>query len=41
VLRRHGVESFRPEPGTPFDRPEARVVRIVDTNDPACANYVA
>ena len=38
---RHGVEPSRPEPGTPFDRHEARAVGTVDTDDPARANHVA
>lgn len=41
MLRRHGVEPFRPEPGAPFDRHESRAVRTVETDDPARANHVA
>jgi molecular chaperone GrpE len=40
MLLRHGVESFRPEPGAPFDRHEARAVRTVDNDDPASAGQV-
>ena len=41
MLLRHGVDAFRPEPGTPFDRREARAVRTVDTDDPERTNQVA
>jgi len=33
ILERQGVEAFKPEEGTKFDRREARVVRSVDTSD--------
>lgn len=41
ILLRHGVETFLPEPGTPFDRGEARAVRTIDTDDPERANHIA
>lgn len=33
ALERQGVETFRPEPGLPYDRREARPVRRVETTD--------
>jgi molecular chaperone GrpE len=41
MLQRHGVEAFQPEPGTPFDRRDARVVRTLDTDDPERDGHVA
>lgn len=41
ILERQGVEAFKPETGTKFDRREARVVRSADTSDAALDGFVA
>jgi molecular chaperone GrpE (heat shock protein) len=41
ILERQGVEAFKPEEGTKFDRREARVVRSADTSDASRDGAVA
>jgi molecular chaperone GrpE (heat shock protein) len=41
ILDRHGVEAFKPEEGTKFDRREARVVRSAHTSDASRDGTVA
>lgn len=41
ALARAGVEPFSPEPGSPFDRRSAQVVRVEQTDDPAASGRIA
>jgi molecular chaperone GrpE (heat shock protein) len=41
ILDRHGVEAFKPEEGTKFDRREARAVRSAHTSDASRDGTVA
>jgi molecular chaperone GrpE (heat shock protein) len=41
ILERHGVEAFKPEEGTKFDRREARIARSANTSDASRDGTVA